>query len=618
VNGDPGASLALHIDFAEGGNGGEVRRLGWGGQEEHSVWSTGAASTLRLPPPAWSGPLTLEIDVDPCLAPPVAQGQLLALRVNGVQAGWQVIGGPSRVRCHIPAALLHDGAPIDIELHHPGFLRPDWFGRAGEDRLLGVRVFRLTLAPAGGESAPPGDGFAMLTLRDPPAAPAASPGPIATIGFGPGQPGAAGLGPFWHTDADGLVWSAGRLCHLDLPLPPEPGPIALRIALAVLTVQDLLPSQRVCILADGVVLGQFRLRGETVLCLAVPRELTEGRAQIRLSFHLPDAIAMRAFAGADPQHAYALTLDWIALERPPARLHAALALRGDDMEDRPPLAASARFLDLGAEELRAAVLAETGIKPAELMRGFESLGDNCAFGLAQRKAGAEILGLLRFANTKLRALLTGLADSFKAATVAGDIDLTLHSEGNPREYMLGIKRYGIRWHTLVHENEAEAETVDREQKIKLGFLRRKFMEGLRSGRKIYSLVRSEPRKVAVVMPGFAAPRVGTGHRGLIPMWDPPLSYEVPPPPLSVAEAQTVLLELNRAGPNTLLYFVPCTRGRASGTVELLAPGLMRGYMSSFVITPTGEDPNDLDWVRVAANAWLLNRDARDAFREQGA
>jgi hypothetical protein len=41
-------------------------------------------------------------------------------------------------------------------------------------------------------------------------------------------------------------------------------------------------------------------------------------------------------------------------------------------------------------------------------------------------------------------------------------------------------------------------------------------------------------------------------------------------------------------------------------------------MSSFVITPTGEDPNDLDWVRVAANAWLLNRDARDAFREQGA
>ncbi len=621
MNGDAGAAPALHIDFAKGGASGEIRRLGWGGQEDQGVWSTGAASTLSLSPPHWSGPLTLQIDLDPCLAPPAVQAQFLALHVNGHHAGWQLITGPSRVRCHIPAAMLHEGAPIDITLHHPGFVRQDWFGRAGEDRLLALRVFGLTLAPAAGDSAnapKPLAGFAPLPLLDPPSSPAAPPGPIATISFGPGQAGAACLGPSWHTDCDGIVWSAARLCQLDLPLPPEPGPVTLRIALALLTIQDLLPNQRVAILADGVLLGQFRLRGESALCLALPRELTEGHAQIRLSFHLPDAIAMRAFAGADPQHAYALALDWIAVERPPPRLHAALSLRGDDMEDAPPLAASARFLDLAADELRAAVAAETGQKPADLMRGFESLGDNCAFGLSQRKAGAEILGLLRFANTPLRALLTGLADGFKAATIAADIDLSLHHEGNPREYMLGIKRYGIRWHTLVHENEAEADTVAREQKIKLGFLRRKFLDGLRSFRKIYTLVRSEPRKLSVVMPGYGAPRIGTGNRGLIPMWDPPLSYEILPPPLRVAEAQAVLLELNRVGPNTLLYFVPCTRGRPSGMVELLAPGLMRGYMSSFVITPTGEDSNDLDWVRVAANAWLLNRSANAAFRDNGA
>jgi hypothetical protein len=34
---------------------------------------------------------------------------------------------------------------------------------------------------------------------------------------------------------------------------------------------------------------------------------------------------------------------------------------------------------------------------------------------------------------------------------------------------------------------------------------------------------------------------------------------------------------------------------------------MRGYMASYVILPNGESPNDVDWLRVAANAWLLKR-----------
>jgi len=621
VNVDAAPAGALHVEFGKGGASGEIRRRGWSGQDDHGVWSTGACSTLCLPAPRWSGALVLEIDLEPCLAPPIVQAQVLALRVNGYQAGWQRIAGPTRLRCHIPAAMLRDGAPIDIAFHHPGFARLDWFGRPGEDRLLALRVLSLTLAPAQGPSAgerPLRAGFTRLDLLGAASAQPASPGSIAVHSFGPGQSGASFLDDSWYTDTDGLVWSAARVCQLVLPLPAEPGPVILRIGLATLTIHDLLPYQRVAVLAEGIVLGQFRLRDETVIALALPSEITEGRREIHLTFHLPDAIAMRGFAGANPQHAYAAMLHSITVERPPPRLYDAASLRGDDLEDMPPLAVSGRFGDLGADALRAAVEAETGIKPADLMRGFESLGDNCAFGLAQRKAGAEILGLLRFANTPLRALLTGLVDAFKAATVATDIDLHLHHEGNPREYMLAIKRYGIRWHTMIHENEAEADTVAREQKIKLGFLRRKFLDGLRSGRKIFTLVRSEPRKMAVVMPGYGAPRIGTGNRGLIPMWDPPLSYEVLPPPLCVAEAQAVLLELNRAGPNTLLYIVPCMRGRPSGMVELLAPGLMRGYMSSFVITPTGDDPNDLDWVRVAANAWLLNRSANAAFREKGA
>jgi hypothetical protein len=57
------------------------------------------------------------------------------------------------------------------------------------------------------------------------------------------------------------------------------------------------------------------------------------------------------------------------------------------------------------------------ISDRDLVLNFESIGDNCEFGLVQRMAGAEPLGLLRFSSTPLpllvralRARFDGLAD----------------------------------------------------------------------------------------------------------------------------------------------------------------------------------------------------------------
>jgi hypothetical protein len=441
--------------------------------------------------------------------------------------------------------------------------------------------------------------------------------------FGNGPPTASSLGEGWHIGDDGLVCTAARISHLRLAVPGFGPPANLRIGLVPLTIKDLVPAQRLAVTAGGLMLGQFQVRGETALSIAVPPGLpldsdAAGALSIGLAFGTPDALPMRQFAWPMPEAALGVALDWIVAEQVPPRARKAAALRGDNVYEVPPLAVSKRFLDLAAEDLHAAIASELKMTSADLMRGFESLGDNCAFGLAQRKAGAEILGLLRFANTPLRSLLLGLADDFSAATKKTEIDLYLHPDGNPREYMLGIKRYGIRWHTMVHEPDAEASVVAAEQITKLGFLRRKFAEGLRKGRKIYTLARAEPLKYSVAVPGYGAPQVASSRRGkthIMPAWDPPQLYEVAPAPLCLAEAQSVFLALNGSGPNTLLYFVPATSSCPAGTVELLAPGLMRGYMASFVILPDGDLPNDVDWVRVAANAWLLNQDANATFRD---
>ena len=49
----------------------------------------------------------------------------------------------------------------------------------------------------------------------------------------------------------------------------------------------------------------------------------------------------------------------------------------------------------------------------DLMLRFESLGQNCEFGLVQRRCGSEPLGLLRFASTPLPHLLAAFEGGFE-------------------------------------------------------------------------------------------------------------------------------------------------------------------------------------------------------------
>ena len=42
-------------------------------------------------------------------------------------------------------------------------------------------------------------------------------------------------------------------------------------------------------------------------------------------------------------------------------------------------------------------------------------------------------------------------------------------------------------------------------------------------------------------------------------------------------------------------------------MELVAPGVMRGYVDDFVILPDLANRDHAAWLRVAVNAWLLDK-----------
>jgi predicted Zn-dependent protease len=137
----------------------------------------------------------------------------------------------------------------------------------------------------------------------------------------------------------------------------------------------------------------------------------------------------------------------------------------------------------GADEDAAAPLAaEAGTHPDRaLFEGFESLGDSCEFGFVQRAFGAEPLGLLRWASIPPDGLIDGLEADF--AGVGDPAQTTL--EPIRREYWIRDTSYNILMHSFIEHTEASPERLLPNICQRLAFLRRKLLEDIEAGEKIF-------------------------------------------------------------------------------------------------------------------------------------
>src|ERR1700744_5417882 len=116
----------------------------------------------------------------------------------------------------------------------------------------------------------------------------------------------------------------------------------------------------------------------------------------------------------------------------------------------------------------------------DLVLQFESIGDNCELGLVQRHAGAEPLGLLRFAGAPLRNLLRGLNARF--ANINDPSHIRIVPENG--EYMVKLTKYDFTYHAHVKIGEMEPEALHRQQTRSVRFLAEKLIAGLERPSKI--------------------------------------------------------------------------------------------------------------------------------------
>jgi hypothetical protein len=209
----------------------------------------------------------------------------------------------------------------------------------------------------------------------------------------------------------------------------------------------------------------------------------------------------------------------------------------------------------------------------ELMMKFESLGDNCEFGLIQRAGGADPIGLLRFAGLhiplehRLGKLVAALHEGFKGLGAAGTVKL--HTAGDNREFIITETAYQLSYHTDLHEGQIDADTLLRQEYKRLPFLARKLLDDLESADKIW-------------------------------VWRSHVTNE--------QEQVAPLLEcLGRYGPNTLLWIVESDPAHPPGTVECLDERLMRGYVEKFAPMENATDIRPRSWFIVCKKAYDLYR-----------
>jgi len=218
---------------------------------------------------------------------------------------------------------------------------------------------------------------------------------------------------------------------------------------------------------------------------------------------------------------------------------------------------------------------------ADLLMKFESLGApawGCEFGFVQRKFGAEPISLLRWAGINTLRLIEALECRFEG--VGEPQQTKLHAPADLRmDYHTRDTRFGVELHTFVHRGQMSEEKVLEQCCLRIRYLKKKLIEDLESGGKIF-----------IFRPG-----------------DPIPTQE---------QVDRLYAAMRSYGNNTLLYVICGDEIHRPGTVEIVKPGLMIGYFSKLSWSPeTGVGtPDFAGWIRICSEAYRL-RGASNAVVE---
>jgi tetratricopeptide (TPR) repeat protein len=207
----------------------------------------------------------------------------------------------------------------------------------------------------------------------------------------------------------------------------------------------------------------------------------------------------------------------------------------------------------------------------DLVMQFESLGGRgigCEFGMFQREFGAEPLGLLRWADMPFEGIVRVLESRFAGVGHPDNTEVFVNRENARPEYCTRDTRGFMFMRCFVYEDEMPMERMRKQALRRIGYLKDKLIEDLESGSKIF-IWRCTERTLR-------DEEIARLHRAV-----------------------------RAYGDNMLMYVRLMDNDHENGSVELVSPGLMVGYMDRFKMSPEGvlaSNPASASWLQLCRNA----------------
>jgi hypothetical protein len=221
------------------------------------------------------------------------------------------------------------------------------------------------------------------------------------------------------------------------------------------------------------------------------------------------------------------------------------------------------LLDLSCGEWKGSALEPVVSREAAVLSAFESLGEDCEFGLMQRRYLVEPpLSLFRWGGAPVADLIKGLDNNFAGLAEPETTDLVWDGE----EYFVRTPFVTMHTRCLVEQDEAGRAEILRCGRATLRILRRKLLKDIADANRIFVFKSLDP--------GFGE-----------------------------AEMYRLHAAMRRLGPaGVLCVCLARTGGHPIGRTEYLADGLYGGYLDRFVI-PNGPWNH---WLTICAETLALH------------
>lgn len=282
---------------------------------------------------------------------------------------------------------------------------------------------------------------------------------VNSIRFGLGGNDQSSIGEGWAGDEPHARRAVGTRSLFRIPPVSPPENLLLTISLFPIDLRDE-PSQQMIVAVKDRRIGEFTLQlgnGECAVVIPADALLPDRENLVGLIFRY-----CAAPYESDPRDAGRLAVAFRRLDLSPTDF---------DFHRAPRLLQPAQ------------VDADDTLCAKQIAEKSQSLGQNCEFGLAQRKCGAEPLSLFRLSSIRLERLLHGIRTPFQG--IANLQDIRMQCEGPGKEYAGDQRQYKIDYHTSRNEGQVNLNNSRGMEAQRLRYLAGSLMMEIDNAEKVF-------------------------------------------------------------------------------------------------------------------------------------